>query len=107
MTPTALADALLQGLREQLPPELELAGFEVEIGELVEVDVPALLAALRAAAGPVDVQITRVAALYRCLDCGTEYPPDEAPCPTCGSARVELAHGDELGVKRAWARPRA
>lgn len=106
MTPAAIAAELFSGLRHQLPPDVELAGFEVEIGELVDVDVPAVVAELRALAGDVEIRVSRVPALYHCLDCGADYPPEESPCPACGSTRAELKTGDELGVKRAWARPR-
>ncbi len=105
VTPAVLAAELLAGLRAQLPPDVKLAGFEVAIGELVDVDVAALVRELRAGAGVVDVQVKRVAALYRCLDCGAEYPPEESPCPVCGSARAELVSGDELTITRAWAAP--
>lgn len=97
----ALADALLDGLRAQLPEGFALAGIEVEVGELVDVDRAALRAALVARLG-VEVRIVEVAALYRCLDCGAEYPADEFPCPACGSPRHEVVHGEELGVSRAW-----
>lgn len=62
----------------------------------------ALLAALRARLPGIDVQITVIAALMRCEDCGAEYPPDEHPCPACGSPRGTLIHGEELGIVRAW-----
>lgn len=106
MTPDALAEHLLEGLHAQVPPELELAGFELEVGELVEVDRVALRAALELRAPGVDVVITIVEGLLRCLDCGARYPTDEHPCPVCGSARAEIEHGSELGVKRAWVRQR-
>lgn len=101
-----LADELVAALRAQLPDDVILEGFEVELGEHVGVDAEALRAALQLRVPGVDVQILNVEGLLRCLDCGAEYPADEAPCPVCGSARSEHAHGQELSVRRAWARPR-
>lgn len=106
MTPDTLAEHLLEGLYAQLPPGVELSGFELEVGELVDVDIAALHEALVRRAPGVEVVITRVAGLLRCLDCGARYPPDEHPCPVCGSGRSEIEHGSELGVKRAWVRER-
>ena len=106
MTSDELAASLLKGLHDQLPDDVELAGFELEIGDLVDVDVSALRRALEEAAPGVEVVVTRVAGLLRCLDCGARYPSDEHPCPVCGSGRAELEHGEELGMKRAWVRRR-
>ena len=54
----------------------------------------------------------RVAALFRCVDCGHEYAPaaEELACPRCASLRVNLVAGDELylealDVARADAAP--
>jgi Zn finger protein HypA/HybF involved in hydrogenase expression len=102
-----IADELVAALRAQLPDDIVLDGFEVEVGEHVELDRDALVAALRARVPGVEVRVVVVEGLLRCLDCGADYPPDEAPCPVCGSARAALIHGQELSVRRAWARPRA
>lgn len=98
-----VARTLVAGLNAQLPAEgFSLRGFEVEVGALVELDVALLLEALLALVPGVDVQLVRVPAVLKCLDCGAEYPVDESPCPVCGSARAELIRGNELQVKRAW-----
>lgn len=102
-----IADELVAGLRAQLPPEVVLEGFEVEVGEHLELDAEALMAALQLLVPGVEVRLVQVEGLLRCLECGAEYPADEAPCPVCGSARAELVHGHELSVRRAWARPRS
>ena len=99
-----VADSLVAGLRAQLPATFPLAGIEVAVGELVEIDHTALTAALAALLPGVEVRLSPVAALYRCLDCGVEYPADEFPCPACGSGRHEVVHGHELGITRAWGR---
>ncbi len=104
MSLAAIAEELLVGLRAQWPADQQLGGFEVEVGELVDVDVAALKAELERACPGVTVQIVRVDGLIRCLDCGAHYPAEESPCPVCGSGRGELVHGVELGVRRAWAR---
>jgi Zn finger protein HypA/HybF involved in hydrogenase expression len=101
-----IADELVAALRTQVPADVILQGFEVELGEHVDVDPDALRAALLTRVPGVEVEFVRVEGLLRCLDCGAQYPADEAPCPVCGSARAELVHGQELAVRRAWARPR-
>lgn len=100
-----IADELVAGLRAQLPAEVVLEGFEVEVGEHLEIDVDELLTALKLLVPGVEIRLVRVEGLLRCLECGAEYPADEAPCPVCGSARAELVHGHELSVRKAWARP--
>ncbi len=104
MTMDALAAELLRGLHAQWPSHAELGGFEVEVGALLDLDADLLETTLRAAAPGVEVRIVRVEALLECEDCGAHYPPDEAPCPVCGSARAKAIAGTELGVRRAWAR---
>lgn len=98
-----VAQSLVEGLQAQLPAHVRLGGIEVELGEQVDLDAGALRAALQALLPGVEVRITLVPALLRCLDCGAEYPADEFPCPACGSAKAELVHGDELQIRRAWA----
>ncbi len=105
MSVAQIAEELLAGLRAQWPADQALGGFEVEVGELVDVDASALKAELERACPGVTVEILRVEGLVRCLDCGAHYPAEESPCPVCGSGRGELMHGAELGVRRAWARP--
>lgn len=100
-----IADELVAALRSQLPSGVRLDGFEVEVGEHVDIDHDQLRAALEARVPGVEVKIAVVEGLLHCLDCGAQYPADEAPCPVCGSARAELIHGNELSVRRAWARP--
>ena len=96
-----VAESLVQALRLQVPPTFPLVGIDVHLGALVDLVPAALLAALRARLPGIDVQITVIAALMRCEDCGAEYPPDEHPCPACGSPRGTLIHGEELAVVRA------
>jgi Zn finger protein HypA/HybF involved in hydrogenase expression len=80
-----------------------VAGIEVRLGAMVDLGADELRTALRNRLGPgIEVQITTVAAVLRCLDCGAEYPGDEHPCPVCGSGRAELIHGAELQIARAW-----
>lgn len=101
-----VARALVAGLRAQVPSEgFALAGIEVEVGELVDVDRETLAEALRTALPGVEVRLTVVPAVLVCLDCGAEYPADEHPCPSCGSSRAELLRGNELQVLRAWGAP--
>lgn len=104
MTVDDLAAELVAGLRAQWPGQVELGGFEVEVGELLDLDVPALLQSLRRLVPGVEVRVVRVEGLLQCQECGARYPADEAPCPVCGSARAEPVAGTELGVRRAWAR---
>lgn len=98
---------LIAGLRAQLPPGFDLAGIEVHLGEQVDLLPEALRAALVARLPGIEVRVTVVASLLRCDDCGAEYPPDEFPCPVCGSARASLVHGHELAIARAWGSDRA
>ena len=103
MSVTEIAFSLHESLQAQLPQAgFRLLGIEVHVGARVDLDPEHLRAALVAVLPRVAVQITRVDAVLRCLDCGAEYPADEHPCPACGSAHAELAHGAELGVARAW-----
>lgn len=98
-----VAASLVDGLRAQLPASgFALAGVEIELGALLGLDGVALAASVRRLLPGVEVQVTIVAGLLRCLDCGAEYPVDEFPCPACGSPRHEFVHGEELQVKRAW-----
>lgn len=97
-----VARSLVEGLRQQVPAHVPLAGIEVELGEHVDLAPAALKAALEALLPGVEVRVTLVPALLRCLDCGAEYPADEFPCPACGSAKAEPVHGDELQIRRAW-----
>lgn len=98
----AIAETLVAALRAQAGA-MRVAGIEVRLGAMVDLAPAVLQAALEATLGPgVEVQITVVAAVLRCLDCGAEYPGDEHPCPACGSGRAELIHGTELEIARAW-----
>ncbi len=98
-----LAGPLLEHLESQLPADgFVLRGIELLVGELVDVDIEALRAALCAALPGVEVQLRRAHGVLRCEDCGAEYPHDEHPCPTCGSARATLVGGHELEIARAW-----
>lgn len=98
-----VAQHLIEGLRAQFDASVPLRGIEVEVGATVELDHAALGAALSAGLSGIEVRIVAVAVLFRCTDCGAEFPADEHPCPVCGSARVSLVHGEELGISRAWA----
>lgn len=98
-----IAASLLEGLNAQLPPSgFQLDGIEVQVGALVELDAETLRAMLLAMLPRVEVQITVMPALLKCLDCGATYPHDEHPCPICGSGRAELVSGHELQIVRAW-----
>lgn len=102
-TARQVAAQLVDGLRTQLPREgFLLRGCEIELGELVDLRVDDLLIAMEEAWPGIEVKVTMVAGVLHCLDCGAEYPTDEHPCPSCGSSRAELIHGNELQVKRAW-----
>lgn len=98
-----VAAHLVAGLRAQVPVTVGLFGIEVEVGASVDLEVPELVAELQRALPGVEVRVRRVDVLFKCADCGAEFPADEHPCPVCGSARVAMVHGDELGVSRAWA----
>jgi Zn finger protein HypA/HybF involved in hydrogenase expression len=103
MSISEIAGQLLEGLHAQLPASgFRLAGFEVQVGAMVQIDPEQLRAALMAMIPRVEVQVTVVDALLRCTDCGAEYPADEHPCPVCGSPHAELAHGGEMQIVRAW-----
>ena len=78
------------------------SGFEVHLGALVDLEPEALRAMLSALIPGVEVKVTVIDALYRCKDCGAEYPGDEHPCPVCGSPNAEVVHGAELQIVRAW-----
>lgn len=98
-----LATSLLAGLTAQIPAQnFRLLGIEVEIGAMLELDDAPLLAALQRRLPGVEIRMRRVEALMRCIDCGAHYPPDEHPCPVCGSPAAELVHGQELQISRAW-----
>ncbi len=47
-----------------------------------------------------ELQITRIAAEFECLDCGRRFPFERelAPCPGCGGMRARLNAGEELEV---------
>jgi Zn finger protein HypA/HybF involved in hydrogenase expression len=98
-----VAQHLIEGLHAQFGASLRLRGIEVEVGATVDLDHAALGAALSAGLAGIEVRIVAVAVLFRCTDCGAEFPADEHPCPVCGSVRVSLVHGEELGISRAWA----
>lgn len=100
-----IAAQLVDGLRAQWPAEVELGGFEVEVGVLLDLDAEELRAALAQLCPGAEVRIKKVEGVLHCLDCGAEYPSDEHPCPACGSNRAELVHGTELGITRAWGCP--
>jgi len=98
-----VAAHLVAGLRAQVPETIGLRGIEVEVGASIDLQLPELVAALEQALPGVEVRVRRVDVLFKCADCGAEFPADEHPCPVCGSARVAMVHGDELGISRAWA----
>ena len=98
-----VANHLVSGLRAQVGASVALVGIEVEVGESVDVNIQVLQGALARLLPGVEVQIRAVAVLYVCADCGAEFPADEHPCPVCGSVRVSMVHGEELGITRAWA----
>jgi Zn finger protein HypA/HybF involved in hydrogenase expression len=98
-----VAQHLIEGLRAQIGPSVRLRGIEVEVGVTVDLNHAALMTALSAGLPGIEVRIRAVAVLFQCADCGAEFPADEHPCPVCGSARVSLVHGEELGIARAWA----
>lgn len=101
MPEVEVAAQLAEAVRAQVGAGLVLRGVDVEVGELVDLDGDALRRALCAALPGVAVRIVPVACLYRCADCGAEFPADEHPCPVCGSARVAVVRGEELAVVRA------
>jgi Zn finger protein HypA/HybF involved in hydrogenase expression len=98
----SVADTLATSLRAQVPPSFLVAGIEVHLGALVDLRPDLLHAALAERLPGIEVNITVVPALMRCLDCGAEYPPEEHPCPVCGSTRAVVVHGEELAIVRAW-----
>lgn len=104
MDPTqTVATQLVDELRRQLPAQgFRLDGIEVRLGVLVDLDPSALKSALQALLPAIEIRITPVEALMRCLDCGAEFPPEELPCPVCGSQHAEVIHGQELEISRAW-----
>ena len=99
----SVLESLLEALAAQIPASgFRLDGIEVEVGALLDID-PAEVQQLLANALPgVEVRMVTGAALLRCTDCGAEYPPEEHPCPVCGSPRSTVLHGQELGIARAW-----
>jgi Zn finger protein HypA/HybF involved in hydrogenase expression len=102
-SPSEVASALLVHLQAQLPTSgFQLVGIEVRVGTRVDVDAEVLRAALCAALPGVEVRLSVVEPVLRCVDCGAEYPHDEHPCPACGSARAEEVGGTELEISRAW-----
>lgn len=99
-----VAAQLVMGLRAQLGPKVaQVTGIEVEIGEVHDLDPAQVQAALGRLLPAVEVCVRSVAVLWKCSDCGAEFPADEHPCPVCGSVRVAMVKGDELGITRAWA----
>ena len=98
-----VADQLIEGLHSQIPTSnFQLKGIEVLLGAVVDLDALLLQAALEARLPGVEVQVTLVEVLMHCTDCGAEYPPDEHPCPVCGSPNATVIHGHELEIVRAW-----
>jgi Zn finger protein HypA/HybF involved in hydrogenase expression len=98
-----IVEELVRGLREQLPPTgFRLDGIEVHLGAEVELEPQELSSALGLALPGVEIKIKVIASLLHCMDCGADYPPDEFPCPVCGSAAAEHRHGQELEIARAW-----
>jgi Zn finger protein HypA/HybF involved in hydrogenase expression len=98
-----IAASMLEALHSQLPASgFQLAGIEVKLGALVDLEPETLRAALCAMLPGVEVQLDIVPGILRCKDCGAEYPSDESPCPVCGSPHAELACGGELQIVRAW-----
>lgn len=100
-----VAAELVAAVRAQIGAAWVLRGVTVEVGERVEIDPGALAAAMRAALPGTEVRVEQVPVLYRCADCGAEFPADEHPCASCGSARVMLVRGEELAVTRAQVEP--
>ncbi|MSP56606.1 MAG: hypothetical protein EXR69_13555 [Myxococcales bacterium] len=99
-----VAMQLLEGLRAQLGGRVaQVKGVEVEVGEAHSLDPARVQVALTLLLPEVDVRVNVVAVLWKCSDCGAEFPADEHPCPVCGSVRVTMVRGDELGITRAWA----
>jgi hydrogenase nickel incorporation protein HypA/HybF len=47
-----------------------------------------------------ELQITRVAAEFECLDCGRRFHFERelSPCPACGGMKARLTAGEELEV---------
>ena len=98
-----VAAQLVAGLRAQLPAQgFRLDGVEVLLGVLVDLQPEELRAAMHEMLPSVEVKVKVVEALMRCTDCGAEYPPEEHPCPVCGSPHATLIHGQELEISRAW-----
>ena len=98
-----VAERLLEGLHQQLGDRVaRVRGIEVEVGETHDLDATDLHAELSRLLPGRQIRVRTVAVLFKCADCGAEFPADEHPCPVCGSARVAMVHGDELGVSRAW-----
>ena len=98
-----MAAQLVEGLHQQLPASgFRLDGIEVHLGKLVDIFPEDLRQALQLLLPRVEVRVTPVDALMRCTDCGATYPPEEFPCPVCGSADAVMIHGSELEIVRAW-----
>jgi Zn finger protein HypA/HybF involved in hydrogenase expression len=101
-TLSEIARTLVDGLIAQLPKGgFRLESIEIAVGMQVDLEPEALRVEVAALLPEVQVEMRRVDALMRCQDCGAEFPPDEYPCPVCGSGHVELVHGLELEVVKA------
>ena len=91
----------------QLPPDspTRIVRLRLRVGDLAGV-VPeslafafeAMKAGTRAACAELEVQ--RVPARLRCLDCRREFEPDRFPaaCPGCGSWAADVRLGQELDL---------
>lgn len=101
-TLSEIARSLVEGLRAQLPAEgFRLDSIEIAVGTQVDLQPEELRLAVAALLPGVQVEMRVVEALMRCQDCGAEFPPDEYPCPLCGSGHAELVHGLELEIVKA------
>ena len=104
----AIAEALLEQVREFLPDHATLKEVHIDVGRLEHLEETVLRtywAALTkdtAEEGSL-LSISAIALKVRCRGCGTEYEPEDQAimlCPQCGAARPEILQGSGVVFRR-------
>ena len=103
----AIAEALLEQVRNFLPPDAVLSEVHIDVGRLEHLE-PAVLETFWAALTTGEAEegsllsINCIPLKVRCRGCETQYEPEDPAimmCPQCGSARPEVLQGSGVVLR--------
>lgn len=110
-----MTEALVDQVREHVPPGARLMSVQIEVGELEHLDEEVMRTIFLAATEGTDLagarlEIERVALKVRCRQCGAEYAPEDPAmfmCPVCSRVLPDVIEGGGLVLRSLQVEDRA